>query len=78
MAAVAGRAGRPGREAQEAQQPGSRRYLKFIFEMATTSYVSVLTSDEGSDDADEPVLARLCERGKPMKHVEKRVLQVGK
>ena len=47
--------------------------------MAAAAYVSVRSSDEESDgDADDPVPARLRECGKPMKHVGKRVLEVGK
>ena len=47
--------------------------------MAAAAYVSVLTSDEESDDADDGVdlvLARLRDRGKPMKNVGKRVLRI--
>lgn len=49
--------------------------------MEPAAYVSVITSDEESEDADDGVdrvLARLNEHGKPMKHVGKRVLDVGK
>ena len=46
--------------------------------MEPPAYVSALTSDEESDDDAERVLASLKEHGKPMKHVGKRVLEVGK
>tara|TARA_B110001450_G_scaffold250482_1_gene269216 strand:- start:7128 stop:8834 length:1707 start_codon:yes stop_codon:yes gene_type:complete len=46
--------------------------------MDVAPYVSVLPSEEESDDADESALAGLRESGKPMKYVGKRVLQIGK
>ncbi|GMI42865.1 hypothetical protein TrCOL_g12848 [Triparma columacea] len=47
--------------------------------MEPAAYVSVLTSDEESDnDEAERVFDWLKEHGKPMKHVGKRVLEVGK
>jgi hypothetical protein len=49
--------------------------------MAAPSHVSVLTTNEDADDADdadESAPAGLRESGKAMKHVGKRVLQVGK
>ena len=47
--------------------------------MEPSAYVSILTSDEESDDDDaQRVIDWLKEHGKPMKHVGKRVLEVGK